>query len=164
MSIDLRVRETLAVAGSVDVPPPPDPVTFRRLVRRERRRRTTTRLGVAAAIVTVAGTAVLGLDVSGTEQSGPAAPPPGPTVALAAVPLDRPAYAVRDGVLVALLPSGRVLDLGLPAEAVVGPLHDGVLAVDDDSHLARFLVRPAGRGRWSFARVAPPTAAPVQRA
>lgn len=114
--------------------PPVDQVAFQRLVVRERRRRTTGRVvvgAVAAAAVVVAGAAT-GLlpDRDGSSiDSGPAAPGPATETPSATV------YFVRDGRLSGLDPRGRVHDLGMRSEGVVGWTSEQVFALDRDSHV-----------------------------
>jgi hypothetical protein len=152
-----EVREALReAAGALEVPHCDD-VAFRRAVRAERSRRNRRRAvvagGLAAAVVAVAGVAV---PLLGSTGSGGA---PAGTGTVAEARVFDPVYLVQDGRLVALDPQGIRHDLGVTSEGIVGWTAEGVLALDDDSHVVSFAADSGGEGpdgSWSFARAASP--------
>lgn len=150
------------IRDAVEVPPV-DQVGFQRLVVREQRRRTTGRVvvgAVAAAAVVVAGaaTSLLPDRDERSIDSDPAAPGPA-TVA----PSDT-VYFVRDGRLSALDPRGRVHDLGMRSEAVIGWTFERVFALDDDSHVEvrRVVYGDEGSLAPTFREEPSPVDGPVQ--
>lgn len=159
------LREALhAIADTTDVPPR-DQLAFQRLVRRERR----TRLGVRAAVVGAAAALLVGATavvpfLRDAEVAGLAPAVPSPPVG--AVNLETPVYFVADGALTAIDPQGRVHDLGVRAEEVIGYTSEFVYAVGDDSHVLRFDATTSreGPGGWRFERVDAGVRGPVQSA
>lgn len=152
------VRETLReVAGSVRVPRTDD-VAFRRAVRSERRRRLGSRAGLsvasAAAVAVLAGAVVPLVGSSPISDGGPA-----DGTAFTEARVSEPVYFTQNGRLVALDPRGIRHDLGISSEAVVGWTAEGVLALDDDSHVVSYASSSDDEGpdaTWTFTKAASP--------
>jgi hypothetical protein len=159
-----EIREALTeVRDAVDVPVV-DRLAFERRVRAQRRRRT-------AGRVLVVGTVAAGVAVAAAVSGGVGGPDRGRDSgpaheSTAAGGLGETVFFVLDGELSALDPSGRVHDLGVRAEAVVGFTSERVYAVDRDSHL---VVRTVSYDdeetrRATFGRAASPVSGAVQTA
>jgi hypothetical protein len=132
-----EIRDALTeVRDAVEVPAV-DEVAFRARVRAERRRyRGGRALAAGAAVVAlVAGGVGVG-QLAGLQGSRDAAPASGSTPEAGAV--SETVWFVRDGRLTALDPSGRVHDLGVRAEGVVGYTTERVYAVDAESRIVVF--------------------------
>jgi hypothetical protein len=154
------IREALHEIADSTVPPAPDRLAFQRQVRRERRALIGGRAvlaGAVAATVAVAATAVVPLLGGGSVKSRVATTPqvvdlvPEP----GAVDLDTPLYYVAGGRLIALTPQGKVLDLGLRSEGVVGWTSESVFALSLNSEWVQLDVSNSeeGPGGWTFERV-----------
>lgn len=150
------------VGGAVAVPEI-DRLAFQVRVRAERRRRTTTRAlaatGVAAAVVTAAGVALSGT-VGGADDSSHVTN--GSSAGPSAAGLRETVWFVRDGELTALDPTGRLHDLGVASEGVVGFTSERVFALDDESRLVVRAVTYEGETRAAtFAEERSPVAGAV---
>jgi hypothetical protein len=75
-------------------------------------------------------------------------------------------YVVADGTLTAIDPQGRVHDLGLHAEEVIGYTSESVYAVDRESQVVRFDASKSdeGPGGWRFEQVGSGVPGAVQSA
>lgn len=139
-----EIQSALTEVARAVTAPPVDRVAFQARVRHERRRRTAGRLaagvGSVAAAVAVAGLVLggspgdAGTDGSGlvTDRSGSGATVPGARETV---------WFVRDGSLTALDPSGRLHDLAVATEGVVGSTAERVYALDAESRLVVRAVR-----------------------
>lgn len=158
MSTDIEIRTTLRQAAEATDAPAIDRAGFERRVRRHRLRRRAGGAAAAGAICAVALAVPLAVQQVGSESG--TAPLPFP----AAGPQERPpAYFVLGQRAVMLDPDGGLHDLGVRAEAVVGPTEQGVLIVSGESHLVHVRVAEADSG-WTFDRVEVPTTEPVDSA
>lgn len=155
------IREALREIADTAVAPAPDRLAFQRHVRRERRSLLGGRAAVAGAVAAAAAVAVgvtvplLG-DAETSERPRVATAPevaqlvPGPME----VDLENPFYFVAGQRLMALTPQGKVLDVGLRSEAVIGWTSEAVFAVSAESDLVQLDVTNSdeGPGGWSFER------------
>ncbi len=149
------IREALHAVAESTPAPAVDRVALQALVRRERRLRVAERtaLGaaVAAAVAVVATVTVPFLGESADETTVEVAVPP----RTGAVDLQAPVYLVADGRLTAIDPGGKVHDLGVRSEEVIGYTAEFVYAIDSESHVVRFDATNSdeGPGGWRFERV-----------
>jgi hypothetical protein len=156
-----HARPEVRDAGEV---PPVDALAFRRRVRSERRRRSAARV-VAAGTAAAAVAAVVSL-ASGVGPGAGRSVDPAPADRPSATgTVDETVFFVLDGRLTALDPTGRVHDLGVRAEGVVGFTSERVFAVDDRSHLVvRTVSYDEGSGGATFGREESPVPGAVQTA
>ena len=154
-----QVRRTFQEVADAVAVPPLDEVALHRRLQGDRRRRLTVWAGgvaVAASLAAVAayGVAALvpGSGPDGTGQVMTQLGEPEPWV------LPQPLYYTARGRLTAVTPDGTVHDFGQRSEQVVGATAEGVLALDDESHVLWFDARPSGEGdgRFTFTRGASP--------
>lgn len=158
-----EIQTALTEVGQAVAVPPIDRVDFQARVRAERRRRTTARAlaatGVAAAVVTAVGVALSGT-VGGADDSSRVTD--GAVAEPGADGLRETVWFVRDGELTALDPTGRLHDLGVASEGVVGFTSERVYALDDESRLVVRAVTYAGESRVaSFVEETSPVAGAV---
>jgi hypothetical protein len=131
-TVEIRAALT-EVRDAVEVPPV-DEVAFRARVRAERRRQRGGRVLVAAAAAVVLAAGAVGVGrLAGAHVNRDVPPASGSPAETARV--SETVWFVRDGRLVSLDPSGRVHDLRLRAEGVLGYTSERVYAVDAESRV-----------------------------